>query len=382
MIVNVYGSTGVIGKTFLSIIKNQFPEYKINLLCAKNNIKLLAKQCKEFNTRYVYLDNQKKINILRSILPKEIKILNENELKEYLQKSRSDLSILSVSGYEALKYLELICINTNKIGIVSKEAIVSAGHIFKNIIKKNNTKIFPLDSEHFSIFQNFNKIKIDSFNLKKIYITASGGPFINKKFNSLKNISFKEAVKHPKWKMGYKNSIDSATLVNKCLELIEAHYLFDIPLTKLDILIHPESLVHSIIEDHNYVSKLIYFYNDMRIPLINFLNNDTFNYLPTINKFNFLNELSLNFAEVNNETYPIYNYFKSIDKSNPRNLIKFNLGNEYAVDLFKQKKIKYVEILQLIKEITSLNIDSDVNNIHNIIQYHEDIKLHIKSNFL
>ena len=120
----------------------------------------------------------------------------------------------------------------------------------------------------------------------------------------------------------------------------------------------------------------------MRIPLINFLNNDSFNYLPTINKYNFLNELSLNFSKVNTETYPIYDYFKSIDKSNPRNLIKFNIGNEYAVDLFKQKKIKYIEILQLIKEITSLNIDSDVNNIHNIIQYHEDLKLHIKSNFI
>ena len=136
MIVNVYGSTGVIGKTFLRIIKNQFPKYKINLLCAKNNIKLLAKQCKEFNANFVYLDNQKMINTLRSILPKAIKILNKNELNEYLHNSRSDLSILSVSGYESLKYLELICINTDKIGIVSKEAIVSAGHILKNIIKK------------------------------------------------------------------------------------------------------------------------------------------------------------------------------------------------------------------------------------------------------
>jgi 1-deoxy-D-xylulose 5-phosphate reductoisomerase len=117
------------------------------------------------------------------------------------------------------------------------------------------------------------------------------------------------------------------------------------------------------------------------IPLINFLNNNSLNYLPIIKKFNFNNEFSLNFSEVNNEIYPIYNYFKSIDKSNPRNLIKFNLGNEYAVDLFKQKKIKYIEILQLIKEITSLNVDSDVNNIHNIIQYHEDLKLHINSNF-
>ena len=201
MIVNVYGSTGVIGKTFLRIIKNQFPKYKINLLCAKNNIKLLAKQCKEFNANFVYLDNQKKINTLRSILPKAIKILNKNELNEYLHKSRSDLSILSVSGYESLKYLELICINTDKIGIVSKEAIVSAGHILKNIIKKNNTKIFPLDSEHFSIFQNFNRTNIDCSNIKKIYITASGGPFINKKFNLLKMCLLKKllSIQNGKW---------------------------------------------------------------------------------------------------------------------------------------------------------------------------------------
>ena len=139
--------------------------------------------------------------------------------------------------------------------------------------------------------------------------------------------------------------------------------------------------MHSIIEDHNYVSKLIYFHNDMKIPIINFLNNDDCNYLPINNKFNFLNKLTLNFSKVDFEVYPIYNYFKSIDKSNPRNLIKFNLGNECAVELFKQKKIKYIEILQLIKEITSLNIDSDVNNIHNIIQYHEDLKFYIRKNF-
>ena len=119
----------------------------------------------------------------------------------------------------------------------------------------------------------------------------------------------------------------------------------------------------------------------MKIPLINFLNNNSYDSFPIINRFDFLNEVSLNFTKVNTEIYPVYKFFKSIDKSNPRNLIKFNLGNEYAVDLFKQKKIKYVEILQLIKEITSLNIDSDVNNIHNIIQYHENLKLYITTNF-
>ena len=380
MIVNIFGSTGIIGRKALSIIKNNFSNYKINLLCAKNNVKLLAKQSREYNVKYVYLDNQKLNDKLKFLVPKDVKILEKESLNCYLMSTKSDLSILSVAGFESLKYLELILINSRKLGIVSKEAIVSAGHIVNKIAKKHKTKIIPLDSEHFSIYQNFNKINLQNSNFKKIYLTASGGPFLNRKFDTLRKVSFKEATNHPKWKMGYKNSIDSATLVNKCLEIIEAHYLFDISFKKLDILIHPESLVHSVIEDKNYISKLIYFNNDMKIPLVNFLNNGL-NQLPEVKKFNFQNEFSLNFQKVNNDNYPVYKLFKSIDKTKPCTLIKFNLGNEYAVDLFRQKKIKYIEILQLIEEITSLNIDSDVNNIDKIIQYHETLKEIIQSNY-
>ena len=381
MIINIYGSTGIIGKTTLSIIKKKFSNYKINLLCAKNNFKLLAKQSREYNVKYLYLDNQKFINKLKSLVPKNVKILEKAALDDYLKSSKSDLSILSVAGFESLKYLELILINTDKIGIVSKEAVVSAGHILNKIAKKYKTKIIPLDSEHFSIYQNFNKINLQNNNFKKIYLTASGGPFLNRKFNNLKKVSFKEATNHPKWKMGYKNSIDSATLVNKCLELIEAHYLFNIPLNKLDILIHPQSLVHSIIEGNNYISKMIYFHNDMKIPLMNFLDNSNTFKLPNIKKFNLLQPLHLDFFNVNKDAFPLYFYFKSIDKTNPCNLIKFNIGNEYAVDLFKQKKINYPEIMQIIKEITSLNFNSDVNTIDKIIQYHENLKEYIQDNY-
>ena len=379
MKINIFGSTGIIGSKTLDILKNNFPQIKINLLCANRNVKKLIQQVNIFKPKYVFLNDINKINILKKNINHKITILNFKELISYLFTSKSDLSLLAISGYKSLNYLEPILKNTSSLGLVSKEAIVSSGHLFKKFNKQIRNKIYPLDSEHFSIFQYIKKNNIE---LKQIKLTASGGPFLGKNYKSLEDISFSEASNHPKWKMGYKNSIDSATLVNKCLELIEAHYLFDVPFTKLDILIHPESLVHSIIEDYHYVSKLIYFYNDMKIPIINFLNNDDCKYLPINNKFNFINELTLNFTKVDFEIYPIYNYFKSIDKSNPRNLIKFNLGNEYAVDLFKQKKIKYIEILQLIKEITSLNIDSDVNNIHNIIQYHENLKLYIKSNFV
>ena len=381
MIINIYGSTGIIGKTALSIIKKNFSNYKINLLCAKNNFKLLAKQSREYNVKYLYLDNQKLITKLKSLVPKDVKILEKVALDDYLKSSKSDLSILSVAGFESLKYLELILMNTDKIGIVSKEAVVSAGHILNKIATKYKTKIVPLDSEHFSIFQNFNKMNLQNNNFKKIYLTASGGPFLNTKFKNLKKVSFKEATNHPKWKMGYKNSMDSATLVNKCLEIIEAHYLFNIPMNKLDVLVHPQSLVHSIIEGSNYVSKMIYFYNDMKIPLLNFLNNSNSIQLPKNKKFDLIQHLDLNFFHVNADNYPLYFYFKTIDKNNPCNLIKFNIGNEYAVDLFKQKKINYPEIMQIIKEITSLKFNSDVNTIDKIIQYHENLKEYIQANY-
>ena len=381
MIINIYGSTGIIGRTTLSIIKKNFSNYKVNLLCAKNNFKLLAKQSREYNVKYLYLDNQKLISQLKSIVPKDVKVLEKAALDDYLKSSKSDLSILSVAGFESLKYLELILINTDKIGIVSKEAVVSAGNILNKLATKHKTKIVPLDSEHFSIYKNFNKTNFQNSNFKKIYLTASGGPFLNRKFNNLKKVSFKEATNHPKWKMGYKNSIDSATLVNKCLELLEAYYLFNIPLNKLDILIHPQSLVHSIIEGNNYVSKMIYFQNDMRIPLINFLDNNNSLKLPKYKKFDLLNQLNLNFFQVSKDNYPLYFYFKSIDKTNPCNLIKFNVGNEYAVDLFKENKINYPEIMQIIKEITSLKFNSDVNTIDKIINYHENLKEYIENNF-
>ena len=199
--------------------------------------------------------------------------------------------------------------------------------------------------------------------------------FIN--INSLPTlnfIKFEQAINHPKWDMGYKNSLDSATLVNKCLELIEAHYLFDIPFEKLEIIIHPEALVHSIVEYEKNKSKFNLFKNDMGIPLLNFLFNSGLKY--SFNKKNyFINEYkNFNFEYVKKEVFPIYNFFKQIDKSKPQNLIKFNVGNEFAVNLFKNRLIKYTDIYKIIKKVTSLNLYSSVNTIKDIINYHEEIE--------
>jgi len=300
--------------------------------------------------------------------------LNFNELINYLLESKSNLTVLAISGYKSLYFLESIIQNTDYLGLANKESVVSAGHLFKKKKYLSKTNIFPLDSEHFSLYDFFNKTNQNKNNINKILLTASGGPFYKRKFNDLKNITFSQAINHPKWKMGYKNSIDSATLVNKCLELIEAHYLFDIPFKKIDILIHPDAIVHSAIEYKNYITHFNLFKNDMKIPILNFLLISKYKNDLIKNKQYTLNYNHLNFHKVENETFPIYKFFKNIDKDIPQNLIKFNVGNEYAVNLFKNNKINYTDIYKIIKKVTSLNLYSSVNTINDIINYHEEIE--------
>ena len=378
MKVNIFGSTGYIGKKSLEIIINYFPDLKINLLCANRNINILEKQIKIYKPNYVYLFDEKKLKDLKKIITKNTKILNKKDLFIYLNNTKSDFTVLAVSGHKSLNYFESIIKNTKFLGLVSKECIVSAGHIFTKFKKNNNIKIFPLDSEHFSMNQLFDFSK-KYFHLNKIYLTASGGPFLNQNHNDLKNVTFNQAINHPKWSMGYKNSLDSATLVNKCLELVEAHYLFDIPFNKLDILIHPQALVHSIFEFKNYVTNMVYFYHDMNIPLFNFF-NQKFNYVPKkINKYNFKKNNLLKFSPIKKRHYPIYDFFNNLDKNDPKNIIKFNMANEFAVNLFKNKKIIYTDIFKIIKKFTFLNLYSSVNTINEVIDYHNEFEQKLNS---
>ncbi len=371
MKINIFGSTGVIGTKTLETIEKNFLNIKINLLCAKSNYQLLKKQIYRYNPKYAFLFDPKKIVNYKSKI-NNTKILNFDELLSYLSSSKSDLSILAISGYKSLYFLDHIINNTKNLGIANKEAVVSAGHIFKKNKYFKKTNIFPLDSEHYSLFPFLNDNK--NKNIKNIILTASGGPFYKNKFRSLKNIKFSQATKHPKWKMGYKNSIDSATLVNKCLELVEAHYLFDLPFSKLDILVHPEAIVHSIIEYENYVSQLNLFKNDMKIPILNFLifsKGKISNFDDTLKIDQYKN---YHFEKVKDDIFPIYQLFNNMDKKIPQNLIKFNVGNEYAVNLFKNKIIKYTDIYRIIDKVISLNLYSSVNTIKDIIDYHEEIE--------
>ena len=367
--VSIFGSTGQIGSKSLSIIKKYFPSLKINLLVANKNYKKLIEQANYFNPKFVCINDSSKISLLKkNIKNKNIEIIESDNLSVFIKSLKSDMSILAISGYQSLNFLPSIFISTKILGIVNKECVVSAGHLFNNLNLNNKTTIYPLDSEHYSL----NNLMNNQYNkIKKVYLTASGGPFYNKNFNEIKKISFQKAKKHPKWKMGYKNSIDSATLANKCLEIIEAHYLFKLSYDKLKIIIHPESLIHSIIEFENYTSTLNYFYHDMFIPLYNFFSYSTrIDKFPLYKqKFDFRHVNSLNFFKPDMKIYPILKIFSQIDKSKPINLIKFNCANEFAVNLFAQKKINFGNIHKIILDSLALDLETNTNDINNIIEF-------------
>ena len=381
MNINILGSTGIIGSKSLDIVSKYFPQLKIDLLLASNNANKLINQANKIKPKAICLKNTKKLNYYKSKINPIIKVIDFKDLSDYLKNSKTKASILSISGNAALEYFEDICINTNQLGLVNKECVVSFGHLFKKLLKKHEVKIFPLDSEHFSIYNLVNQKNTSLKNFYKIFLTASGGPLLNYSQKQIDNVNFNEVINHPKWKMGYKNSIDSSTLANKCLELIEAMYLFQISMKDLDIVIHPEALVHSIIEYNDSTSIFNYFYNDMSIPILNFLNHITNKKLKKINKFKINKNFKLNFIEVDKNKFPIYNIFKNIEYKIPQQVIKFNVANQYAVELFQKNMIKYIQMPKIIEKSISYELNASINSIGSIIKYEKEFNKIMISNY-
>jgi len=239
---------------------------------------------------------------------------------------------------------------TKNLLIANKESIICGWDILKKEAKKNNTKIIPIDSEHFSILRLLEKQKINE--IKKIYITASGGPFLNLNINKFKNVKPKDALKHPKWKMGKKISIDSSTLMNKILELAEAQKLFNLSDKKVDIIIHPESLVHAIIQLKNGLTKFIYHKTSMIIPIANAIFEKNLNIEEFYNSKNNMKKPieNLNFKKVDNKIFPMIKLKNKINKF-PSSSIIINASNEILVDQFLRKKIPFLSIYKTIMKI-------------------------------
>jgi 1-deoxy-D-xylulose-5-phosphate reductoisomerase len=347
--ISILGSTGSIGLSTLKIINKNFFFFDICLLSANKNFNLICKQIKYYKPKYfVILDPTVFAKVKKKFKNKKTLILNSFDILKI--KKKIDITVSAIPGIAGLAPTISMIKKSNKLLIANKEAVICGWELIKSAAKKNKTKIIPIDSEHYSIFKLLQNYKLNE--IKKIYLTASGGPFLNYNEKQLKKIKPKDALKHPKWRMGKKISIDSSTLMNKILEIVEAQKLFNISNKMLEIIIHPNSLVHAIISLKNGLSIFIYHETFMLIPIANAIYDgklDIDNFLNVKNKKNNHFE-TLIFNKVNKKIFPLIK-LKDSANEHPSTPIIINASNEILVDQFLQKKIAFLHIFKIIMTI-------------------------------
>ena len=338
----VLGSTGSIGLNTLEIIKKT-KKFRVVLIAANSNYQKILSQIRIFEPKIVVVNNW---NVFLKIkeahkYKKNIILNNFSNLKKYLKKV--DITVSAIPGIAGLEPTLTFVKISKKILLANKESIVCGWNLIKKNATKYNTKLVPIDSEHFSISELTKQHTNNE--IEKIYITASGGPFLKLDKKKFKNIKLKDAIKHPKWKMGKKISVDSATLMNKVLEVIEAIKLFPFDAHKYEVIIHPQSLIHAIVKLKNGTTYFLYHLPDMKIPISNALFDGKFNYLKYFkdkNK-NFLSNQNLEFFPVDESKFTTLKLIPKmkIAISSP---IVINAANEIFVDEFLKKNIHFNDI--------------------------------------
>jgi len=346
----ILGSTGSIGKCLLNIISKDKKNFEIVLLSANTNHRLLFKQANKFKIKNLIITN-------KNIYNKIIKIQKKNKINIY--NNFNDLNLIfdnkiyytmnSIVGIDGLIPTLNIIKYTKNIAVANKESIICGWNLIRKKLFLHQTNFIPVDSEHFSIWSLLNSKNYKPLDVDKLYLTASGGPFYKKKLKSLNNVKIADALNHPTWKMGKKISIDSATMINKVFEIIEAKKIFNISYDKLNILIHPKSYVHSIIKFFNGTIKILAHEPDMKIPIANSIFYGM-NYKPTIYTkpldLKILNDLKFNKIDV--KKFPlikILNNMKSLSSLYETVLVTIN---DFFVDKFLDKKINYTQLVKLI----------------------------------
>ena len=371
----ILGSTGSIGKTLINIIKQDKINFEIVLLSADGNYKELLKQAKYFKVKNLIITNKNSYQkIKKDKFTQKIKIFNNFDNYKKIFKKKIDYTLSAITGIQGLQPTINIIKYCKKIAIANKESIICGWDLIEKNLKKYKTKFIPVDSEHFSIWYALRDI--DKNLIDKIYITASGGPFLNTPLNKLKNVNIKEAINHPNWKMGKKISVDSATMMNKVFEIIEAKKIFNISYNKISILIHPKSYVHAIVKFKNGLTKIVVHDTNMKIPIANSLYaSSTIINSKSIN-LKILN--NLDFRVIDNNRFPATKILKILPKKSSLFENVLVSTNDKLVDLFLNKKIKFTDIQKFLFKI--INYDEfkklkskkpknvkEINNLNKIV---------------
>lgn len=367
----ILGSTGSVGKNSLEIISNFPDRFNVTALSANTNIKLLEHQIKKFKPGFAAVYDKILAGELQKKCPDTEIFSKEEGIKKLCGIKECDMVLNAIIGSSGLKYTVEAVYNKKNIALANKESYVMAGLILNELIKKYNVRIIPVDSEHSAIFhllQGLNKKEIE-----KYYLTASGGPFFNKHSKDFIKITVKDTMKHPVWNMGGKITVDSATMINKGFEVIEAHHFFNIDYDAIEVVIHPQSIIHSMVRtvDGEIYAQLSP--PDMRFPILNALSFPEKLKNP-FKALDFFNQKSLTFKKPDFRKFPLLKYSYEIGMKGGNLPAALSLADDIAVEQFLIKKIKFNDIYPCIKKIIKKVKYIEIPDLDDIFRLEKEIK--------
>jgi 1-deoxy-D-xylulose-5-phosphate reductoisomerase len=366
----ILGSTGSIGNSTLNVIEANPGVFSITLLTAESNVDSIFNQIKKFKPKYVYLNDDSSSKQLNSRLSSEnlkTSLLNEKDYLDTIASNDVEIVVAGVVGIAGLKSIHKAVSAGKRILLANKEAYVVAGELLNALAELNESTIFPIDSEHSAIHQCLSGKKDTSGGVKKIILTGSGGPFLNRNLKEFIHITPEEAVMHPVWKMGKKISVDSATMMNKGLEVIEAKWLFKIDSEKIGILVHPEGIVHSLVEfeDASLLAQMSV--PDMKIPIAYGLGFPE-RIRSNSQRLSLEKIEQLNFCKPDLKKFPSIGISRASLDSGGTSPSLLNAANEEAVRAFLDKKICFTQITEIISFVMDTIPIKTVKELENIFQ--------------
>ncbi len=376
----VLGSTGSIGTQTLDIVRNNTDELKIKVLAAGSNVELIEKQIREFKPEIAVLYKADKANELKiKTADTGVKVLSGMDgMIEAATFDDVDTVVTSMVGMIGIKPTIAAIKAGKNIALANKETLVTAGHIIMPLIKEHKVSLLPVDSEHSAIFQSMNGE--NRKRISKILLTASGGPFRGKSYEELKNVTLEDALKHPNWAMGQKITVDSATLVNKGLEVMEAAWLFDVDVSMIQVVVHPQSVIHSMVEYEDTAVIAQLGCPDMRLPIQYALFYPDRRFLDA-KKLDFFEMKSLTFEKPDMDTFKGLKFAMEAAEFGGSMPTVFNASNEEAVAMFLNKKIGFLDIYRIIEE--SMNRHTVISNpdIDTVLSVERDTREFIRKSF-
>ncbi len=369
----LFGSTGSIGKTTLSIVKKYPDLFRVEALAAGRNINLFKKQIRSFSPRYASVIEEKEAVILKKEFPKTKFFWGQEGLNILAMLEGVDLIVMAILGLDALMPTYLALKEKKKVALASKEVMVAGGRKIKEI-KGSDDLLIPVDSEHSAIYQLLHGVAYDE--LRKILLTASGGPFLRTNIKDLKSITPRQALKHPKWKMGKKITIDSATMMNKGLEMIEARWLFNLNPGQIDVIIHPESIIHSMIELADGAVLAQMGVPDMRLPIAYAMNTRKRINLG-MKKLDFKKIKVLNFILPDLKKFKCLKIAMDVIKQGDDSAIVMNAANDRAVVAFLENRIGFTDIADVVEYTLDRYYYKPVSSVYEIMVIDREVKKYV-----